>query len=170
MRQSLSFAIRKWFWLSVGAMLLVVARPASATVTEPDGTALPQPAFPDEVTCCVTGRGFAADADTLAGLFMYRGDNLNASTDAHQTPGTFSPRCGFTGQIVLKGGDCQNALGWYNATDPATAPAANQIYQLVPANLMLPPPMGLMCIENGFCPLATHTTSQVGQHTWTDVT
>ena len=170
MKHSISFAARQWFVLSVGATFLVLARPASATVTEPDGTALPQPAFPAEETCCVTGRGFPADADTLAGLFMYRGDTLNASTDAHQTPGTFSPRCGFTGQIVLKGGDCQNALGWYNATDPATTPAANQIYQLVPANLMLPPPMGLMCIENGFCPLATHMTSQVGQHTWTDVT
>src|SRR3954470_14749637 len=151
MKQLLSFAMYKSSWVSAGALLLVLAGPASATVMEPDGTALPQPANPNEETCCITGRGFPADADTLDGLFKYRGDTLNASADAHQTPGTFSPRCGFTGQIVLKGGDCQNALGWHNATDPATPPAANQIYQLVPANLMLPPPMGLMCIENGFC-------------------
>ena len=170
MKQSPSLTIVLRFLLLVPGLLLVSSPPATATVKEPDGTALPQPAYPAEVTCCVTGRGFAADADTLAGLFMYRGDNIDPVTDAHQTPGTFSPQCGFTGQIVLKGGDCMNALGWYNATTPATAPPPGQIYQLVPANLQLPPPMGLMCMENGFCPLATHTTTQVGQHTWTDVT
>jgi len=115
-------------------------------------------------------RGFPADSVTLAGLFHYRGENLDPVNDAHLTPGTFSPQCGFTGQIVLHGGGCQNALGWYNATNPATKPASTQIYPLVPANLQTPPPAGLGCQDNDFCPLATHNTNQPNQHQWTDVT
>ncbi len=59
-----------------------------------------------------------------------------------------------------------NALGWYNATEPATTPTA--IYPLVPANLMAPPPSGISCSDNDFCPLATRTTSQSPQHGWAD--
>jgi hypothetical protein len=136
---------------------------------------MPQPANANEVACCVTGRGFPADADTLDGLFKYHVDpatnmsggdaTMNATRDAQITPGTFSPQCGLTGTIVLKGGDCKNELRWYNATTPPSKPAASELYPLVPADLQLPP---MSCMENGFCPLATRTTTQVGQHTWAD--
>jgi MYXO-CTERM domain-containing protein len=164
---SVSLMFRSSLWAT--GFLLAVASPAAAQVSEPDGTTLPQPANPAEVSEMMS-RGFPADSVTLAGLFMYRGENINPVADAHVTPGTFSPQCGFTGQIVLHGGGCQNALGWYNATTPATTPNANQIYVLVPANLQLAPPMGLGCADNDFCPLATHNTSQAPQHAWTDVT
>jgi MYXO-CTERM domain-containing protein len=129
-----------------------------------------------------TSRGFPMDAGTLAGLFKYHAINVNGVMtaggditidpvrDARTTPGAFSPQCGLSGTIVLRGGGCKNALGWYNTTENATTPPpANQIYQLVPANLQLAPPMGLMCMDGDFCPLATRITTQVGQHTWTDV-
>ena len=169
MKPSLSFVVRKRIVLLVGVLSLLSAPPARAAVMEADGTALPQPANPAEVTEMMS-RGFPADSVTLPGLFKYRGETIDPTKDAHLTPGTFSPQCGFTGQIVLHGGGCQNALGWYNATDPATTPAASAIYVLVPANLQLAPPMGLGCADSDFCPLATHNTSQAPQHAWTDVT
>jgi MYXO-CTERM domain-containing protein len=142
---------------------------------------MPQPANPAEISCCVTNRGFPADAITLAGLFKYHEVNgvaggdiaLRPIEDAHTTPGRFSPQCGLSGTIVLRGGGCQLALGWYNATTPPSRPAANEIYPLVPANLNLPPPMGIGCGKfdpnNGttnymdfkdFCPLATRANTQ----------
>src|SRR4051812_3370626 len=103
------------------AVLVSAALPgggARAAVTQPSGEVMPQPANAAEVSCCVTGRGFPADADTLDGLFKYHVDPLtmvaggdatmNATRDAQITPGTFSPQCGLNGTIVLKGGDCQN--------------------------------------------------------------
>src|SRR5450631_1315264 len=167
MKPSLSFAVRK-FLLPVCGLALVLASPARATVTEPDNTSLPQPAPAAEISV-VTSRGFLASDDTLAGLFTIRGENIDPVKDAHQTPGTFSPQCGFTGQIVLHGGGCANALGWYNVTTGSTTPPpAAQIYTLVPANLKQPPPNGISCTDGDFCPMAQPNTNpgQVGQHTW----
>jgi MYXO-CTERM domain-containing protein len=155
-------------------LLLAAPRSALATVNQPTGESMPQPANPSEISCCVTGRGFPADADTLAGLFMYHqiggvagGDTaLDPTVDAHTTPGTFSPQCGLSGTIVLHGGGCKNALGWYNATTPATVPTT--IYPLVPADLTQAPPNGISCADGDFCPLATRMTSQAPQHSWAD--
>ncbi len=160
-----------------GAALLFSPN-ALATVVQPGTTlTMPQPANPDELTCCVTGRGFPADADTLAGVFKYHeliidgvptaglDMSMDATRDAQTAPGTFSPQCGLHGTIVLKGGDCKNELRWYNATTPPSKPAMNQMYPLVPGDLMAAP---MMCKENGFCPLATRITTQPGQHTWAD--
>ncbi len=168
MKHPLSFAVRKWFFLSGGVVALVLAPPARAQVSEPDGTSLPQPTGAAELAV-VTSRGFLASDDTLAGLFAIRGENIDPVKDAHQTPGTFSPQCGFTGQIVLHGGGCANALGWYNATPGSTTPPpAAQIYTLVPANLKQPPPNGISCQDGDFCPMAEMDTDpdQAGQHTW----
>jgi MYXO-CTERM domain-containing protein len=177
-----SLAFVRRFWLLLPAvplrallvgLVLVSPRPAGATVYQPTGEPMPQPANPNEIGCCVTGRGFPADADTLAGLFMYHqiggvagGDiALDPIRDAHTTPGTFSPQCGLSGTIVLHGGGCKNALGWYNATMPATIPTT--IYPIVPANLTLAPPNGISCVAGDFCPLATRMTTQP-QYTWQD--
>ena len=168
MKPSLSFAVRGWFVFSVGALSLLLAKRAGATVTEPDKTSLPQPTPAAEISV-VTSRGFLASDDTLAGLFAIRGENIDPVKDAHQTPGTFSPQCGFTGQIVLHGGGCANALGWYNATPGSTTPPTTaQIYTLVPANLKQAPPNGISCTDGDFCPMAQPNTNpgQVGQHTW----
>jgi hypothetical protein len=163
----------KWFVLSAGALTLVLAHAAEAQVKQPDGTVMPQPVGSAELSCCVTGRGFPQTADTLNGLFANNeingGENppLDYIKDAHITPGTFAPQCGLSGTIVLHGGGCHNALGWYNATNPPTAPAANQIYVIVPANLQQPAPNGISCADTDFCPLATRNSSQPPpQHTW----
>jgi hypothetical protein len=98
------------------------------------------------------------DAITLAGLFKFRGEKIDPVADAHTEPGYFSPSCGFTGQLLLRGGDCEISFGWYNVEDPAstTPPTADQIYPFIPtagstitADLQCKPP-----IANGFCPLA----------------
>jgi len=144
-------------------------------LTQPNGDPAPQ-ATPAAEISVITSRGFPADADTLGGLFKYHVINgvmgadmtMDPTRDAHVTPGTFSPQCGLTGTIVVRGGGCKNELGWYNATEPATKPTDAQIYTLVPSNLQPAPPNGLMCMDNDFCPLATHMTTQTNQHTWTD--
>jgi hypothetical protein len=170
MHPPFSFAVPTRFLFAIGGLTLLFGTAARATVMEPDGTPMPQPANPAEVTEMMS-RGFPADSVTLPGLFMYNEINggdpgLDYIKDAHTTPGTFSPQCGLAGYIVLHGGGCRNALGWYNATDPATAPAASQIYQIVPANLQMAPPNGISCADNDFCPLATRNTNQAPQHSW----
>jgi MYXO-CTERM domain-containing protein len=144
---------------------------AFARVMQPSGEVMPRPVQANEINCCVTARGFAADAITLAGVFKYHeingiagGDmSIDPIEDAYTTPGTFSPQCGLSGTIVLRGGGCKNALGWYNATIPATMPT--QIFPLVPADLTMPYPNGISCVATDFCPLATRATTQPN-YTW----
>ncbi len=95
------------------------------------------------------------DAITLSGLFKWRGEMIDEVRDARTAPGHFSPRCGFTGELVLLGGNCDVAFGWYNVTDPnsTTPPAPNEIFELIPADrayLDCQPPLR----DTGFCPLA----------------
>jgi hypothetical protein len=159
------------------AAVTFFARDARAAVSQPNGDVMPV-ATPAAEINVVTSRGFPADASTLAGLFKYHVVNgvagadmaISPTRDAYTTPGTFSPQCGLTGTILVRGGGCKNELGWYNATEnPATKPADNQIYTLVPANLQAAPPNGLMCMDNDFCPLATMMTTQAPQHSWVEV-
>jgi hypothetical protein len=153
--------------LAVGCLPRVAA--GMVTQPPPGNEVMPQPANPYEVLI-VTSRGFPDDALTLAGLFKYFGGGADSALDpvrdAQTTPGTFAPTCGLTAQLVLRGGECNSALGWYNATEPPTLPTA--IYPFVPGKLGGAPPNGLSCADSGFCPLATRTTTQVGQHTWSD--
>src|SRR5690606_3272735 len=58
------------------------------------------------------------DAITLQGLFKFRREALDPVADARTAPGHFSPQCGCTGQLLLRGGDCQVGFGWYNIDDP----------------------------------------------------
>jgi hypothetical protein len=148
---------------------------ARAVVNQPSGERMPVATAQNEYSIW-TARGFPMDAGMLAGLFKYHAVNgvvgadmlLDPVMNADTKPGTFSPQCGLTGTIVLRGGGCKNELGWYNATEPATKPADNQIYTLVPSNLQAAPPNGLMCADNDFCPLATMTTTQAPQHSWVE--
>jgi len=98
------------------------------------------------------------DAITLSGLFKWRGENIDPVKDAKTGPGYFSPTCGFTGELVLMGGNCQVSFGWYNVDDPnsTTPPAANEIYEFIPKD-----PSYLNCLDenggiktDGFCPKA----------------
>jgi len=98
------------------------------------------------------------DAATLQGLFKFRGEMLDQVKDAKTSPGYFSPTCGFSGQLLLRGGDCEVTFGWYNVEDPnsTTAPAADEVYPFIPtAGSTIT--KDLQCqgpLNNGFCPLA----------------
>src|SRR5687767_11101775 len=58
------------------------------------------------------------DAAKLSGLFKWRMEQIDEVADARTSPGYFSPTCGFSGQLVLRGGSCDVAFGWYNVLDP----------------------------------------------------
>ncbi|HKO48961.1 MAG TPA: hypothetical protein VJV79_14620 [Polyangiaceae bacterium] len=109
------------------------------------------PAYPQFVT---------GDAINLSGLFKWRKDAVDPSKDAKTGPGYFSAKCGFTGQLLLMGGNCQAQFGWYNVTDPTskTPPSAAEVYPFITGK----PQDELNCVEgdgrtrktDGFCPLA----------------
>ena len=65
-------------------------------------------------------------------FFMSRGENINWITDAHTTPNSFSPLCGFTATYVLNQAGSHFGLAWYN--DTGTTPAAADLHQLVAPN------------------------------------
>jgi hypothetical protein len=149
---------------------------AGAMVTEPPiqgattGETVPKPT-PDAEIGIEMARGFSAAAGTLPGLFASRGETLDYVRDAQTKPGTFSPECGWTGQLVLNGGGCRIGLGWYNATEGATTPPAKtEIYELVPATFPMCPavidPASSCCDDADFCPLATYDTTQTPNHRW----
>ncbi|HVY25080.1 MAG TPA: DUF4114 domain-containing protein [Polyangiaceae bacterium] len=103
------------------------------------------------------------DAITLQGLFKWRREQLDPVKDAKTTPGYFSPACGFSGQLLLMGGNCKVAFGWYNVEDPnsTTPPDPSEIYEFIPND-----PTYLNCLDenggpktDGFCPLAWDTLS-----------
>ena len=99
------------------------------------------------------------DAITLNGLFKWRKEALDSTANAKTGPGYFSAKCGFSGQLLLMGGNCQVQFGWYNVIDPksTTPPAPNEIYPFIQAPLT-----SLNCVQedgkapktDGFCPLA----------------
>jgi hypothetical protein len=154
--------------LGIVAVVCGPARRAMAAVAQPTGEAMPNLAPLAEINIA-TGRGFAADAGTLEGLFKYRGELLDPRRDAQTSPGTFSPMCRFTGQLVLRGGGCHVGFGWYNVTpNSTTPPPPSQIYELVPAQLPACPmpivPTQACCDDTEFCPLATDVTTQAPQH------
>jgi hypothetical protein len=80
------------------------------------------PAFPQFVD---------GDASTLSGLFKWRGEQIDPIADATMAPGHFLPGCGFRAELVLRGGGCDVALGWYNFTGDGP-PALADIQPLVP--------------------------------------
>ena len=100
------------------------------------------------------------DAINLSGLFKWRKETIDPMKDAKTGPGYFSAQSGFTGQLVLMGGNCQAQFGWYNVTDPAskTPPLASEVYPFITGK----PQDQLNCVEangvtrktDGFCPLA----------------
>src|SRR5262245_29416419 len=46
------------------------------------------------------------DAVTLQGLFKWRNEQIDPVANARTSPGYFSPTCGFSGELVLRGGNC----------------------------------------------------------------
>lgn len=71
------------------------------------------------------------DALTLEGLFKWRGEQIDPIADATLGAGHFPPGCEFRAELVLQGGDCDVALGWYNFNG-SEPPALTDIQPLVP--------------------------------------
>ena len=109
MRLALSFA--------AGIASTLAATTALAQVVEPNGLPVPHDSSPEI---------------QLYTLFSQRGENVNWQTDAHVTPASFSPLCGFTATYVLNQAGSHFGLAWYN--DTGSPPQPSQLYQLVAPN------------------------------------
>ena len=118
-------------FLLVVPLVGALSSTARATVTQPNGLVVPI-VNTDEDNYAV-GLAPAGRHVTLPRFFTARGEAIDYSIDAHTTPTVFSPRCNFTGTLVLHGGNCQMDFGWYNV-DPnsSTPPTDAQIFTLVP--------------------------------------
>jgi hypothetical protein len=93
---------------------LLSARQASGAVTEPNGLRVPIDSSPEV---------------QLYTLFQSRGEAIDWQADAHTTPNTFSPLCGFTATYVLNQAGSHFGLAWYN--DTGAAPQAADLHQLI---------------------------------------
>jgi len=115
--------------LLVAASTIVVSRPAGATVTEPNGQAVPdllQTANPtyNEVT--------------LQSYFNGAGETIDAVAAANSQPGTFSPLCNFQAALVLSQSGASAGIAWYNvdAANPTSPPAAADLHHILqPSNV-----------------------------------
>ncbi len=134
--------------LAAAAFGSLVAAPVAAQVTEPNGLTVPQEVQQRELDIA-TARGYPEEALTLPGLFACFNDPVDWQTNAATAPSVFSPLCGFTGTLVMRGGGCRLEFGWYNANESGVAPTDDEIYTLVPAD----PPE-----RSDFCPLAGSST------------
>jgi MYXO-CTERM domain-containing protein len=100
---------------------------------------------------------------SLPSLFNFRNETIDYQKDAKTEPATFSPLCSFSGTLVLRGGGCRLAFGWYNAVMSGGAPPADaEIYPLIPSTD--PTVYG---IHTAFTPLATTPLPGTGNGTWT---
>jgi len=148
-----------WLWVAGVGVLLTLAQDATAQLQQPAAPADPQPlVIPRPV-----GAGEMGDTQmfnptipnagnfvSLPSLFQFRGENIDYIKDAKTEPATFSPLCSFSGTLVLRGGGCQVAFGWYNAVQSGgAAPGANEVYPLIPAN------DPVVYSQEAFAPLAT---------------
>ncbi len=101
--------------------------PAAAGVVEPNGLSIPQAISAD------APYQTSAGSLTLQSLFASRNEQIDWQTDASTSPAVFSPLCGFTGRLVLRGGGCKVDFGWYNVNASNVPPPDAEIYTLVPA-------------------------------------
>ena len=143
---------KSWFGLVGLGALLSLASPAAGQVIEPNGLEVPLPVSGDLNDCPGLEPLCNANTVSLPALFDYYGEDIDYVADASTVPAVFSPLCSFSGTLVLRGGGCKVAFGWYNAVasggDP---PPPDQIYTLIPAD----DPDVYECNDSGaFCPLA----------------
>lgn len=100
------FSLPLAFAFSIGVAL--VAPSALAVTTEPNGVVVPLDSMNGEVQ--------------LYSFFQSRGEPIDWQQDAHATPDTFSPLCGFTATYVLNEAGSHFGLAWYNANGQAPQP------------------------------------------------
>ncbi|MCC6213798.1 MAG: hypothetical protein IT376_02945 [Polyangiaceae bacterium] len=101
-------------------MASLVAAPAAAAVTQPDGSSVPR-----------TSGGEIQ----LQDMFNGRGEPIDAQAAAATLPETFSPLCEFSAEFLLRQAGGSFPLGWYNAVPGSTIPpGATQIFEVVACN------------------------------------
>src|SRR5690348_9140474 len=91
LRSGVGCAMRITSLLASSLALLLAASSAAASVTEPDGKAVPQA---------------SVDPVQLNTLFSNLGEPIDWKVDAASTPNAFSPLCGFTAKFLAHGADC----------------------------------------------------------------
>ncbi|MFO0574467.1 MAG: putative metal-binding motif-containing protein [Polyangia bacterium] len=105
------------------AATAATARPAHATVAQPNGLVVPVDSR------AATGEKQVYDAFKAEDKAL----NLRFKEDANTAPEVFSPLCSFSAEMLLKETASDLAIGWYNVIPGATAPpAANEIYVVLP--------------------------------------
>ncbi len=90
-------------------MALGLAVPARA-LTQPDNTPIP------------VGAG-------LQGLFVMRGEQIDALADAQIVPQTFTPTCNLTFEVLQRNAGYKNSFGWYNAT--GVKPTVAELHEFI---------------------------------------
>jgi hypothetical protein len=109
---------------------LFSATSSEAAVTEPNGLAVPIDQS-KSLDYFDTRRYTAATLGIQSLLDTWEdAGTVDAYADASATNVVFSPLCGLTGSMILRGGSCQVDFGWYCVDD---APGAEVIHPLVTA-------------------------------------
>lgn len=115
-------------WQLLGPILAVsfglVAWPAVAAVSEPNGVMVPGPPNTDTELL-------------LQEFFDMQGEAIDAIAEATTEPGVFSPLCDFEAALVLSESQAAAGISWYNvAVDEPPAPeplsAPDQLFEIVP--------------------------------------
>lgn len=94
----------------LASLVILGLAPAARALNQPDGTPIPQ------------GNG-------LQGLFVSRGEAIDALADAQVVPETFIPACSLTFEVLQRNAGYQNAFGWYNVT--GSAPAIGDLHEFL---------------------------------------
>lgn len=99
-------------------LVLLGATSALAAVTEPGGLAVPidqalSKDYWDTTKYNTATLGIQSLLDAWEGQGI-----INAYADASATNVIFSPLCGLSGSMILRGGSCQVDFGWYCTSDP----------------------------------------------------
>jgi MYXO-CTERM domain-containing protein len=109
--------------LALSALCLSPAR-ALAQVFEPNNVQYP----PNGLQVPLNGNNGEEELNTF---FAAQGETIDWINDAHTTPNSFSPLCGFTATFALNQAGSKFGLAWYN--DTGTAPTAADLHEIVPA-------------------------------------
>ena len=104
--------------LPFGLAIASLSVSARAEVIEPNGVRVPRTSADSTET-------------SLQAYFDAEGEAIDASGEASENPGVFSPLCNFTATLVMSEAGAAAGLAWYNVpVDPNVAPA--EIFQILP--------------------------------------